>query len=130
MDLVLRSREAPDRETLLRCRPSSRAWNTPARPLQIRADRAGLFAALYLLVVEGADSKRAMRELTLRKLHFRYAQTGILDAFIEAFRDEGEAKGKSFLQWVQEDYDPARLAREFRPRPLSSLVADRLLRRE
>lgn len=131
VDLVLRSREAPDRETLLALPGFFASLDYPVLAhCKSGADRAGLFAALYLLVVEGADSKRAMQELTLRKLHFRYAQAGILDAFLEAFRDEGETKGKSFLQWVQEDYDPARLAREFRPRPVSSLIADRLLRRE
>lgn len=131
VDLVLRSREAPDRETLLALPAFFANLEYPVLAhCKSGADRAGLFAALYLLVVEGASSKRAMQELTLRKLHFRYAQAGILDAFLEAFRDEGEAKGKSFLAWVQEDYDSARLAGSFRPRPLSRLIADGLLKRE
>lgn len=131
VDLVLRSREAPDRETLLALPAFFESLEYPVLAhCKSGADRAGLFAALYLLVVEGADARRAMQELSLRKLHFRYAQAGVLDAFLEAFRDEGEARGKSFLQWVEEDYDPARLARAFRPRPLPSLIADRLLRRE
>jgi protein tyrosine/serine phosphatase len=131
VDLVLRSREAPDRETLLALPAFFEGLAYPALAhCKSGADRAGLFAALYLLVVEKADARRALQELTLLKGHFRYAQTGILDAFLEAYRDEGEARGKTFLDWVREDYDPAALAARFRPRPFASLLADTILRRE
>jgi protein tyrosine/serine phosphatase len=131
VDLVLRSREAPDRETLLALPAFFDGLAYPALAhCKSGADRAGLFAALYLLVVEKADSRRALRELSLIKGHFRYAQAGILDAFLEAYRDEGEARGKAFLDWVREDYDPIALTQAFRPRRLSSLLADGLLGRE
>lgn len=131
VDFVLRSREAPDRETLLRLPEFFASLHYPALAhCKSGADRAGLFAALYLLVVERADAARAMRELSLLKGHFRYAQTGILDTFLEAYRDEGEARGKSFLDWVREDYDPAALQARFQPRRMSSVIADRILNRE
>lgn len=131
VDLVLRSREAPDREMLLALPSFFASLEFPLLGhCKSGADRAGLFAALYLLVVEKASASRAQRELTLLKGHLRHAQTGILDAFLESYRVEGEAKGKAFLDWVREDYDAAALARAFRPKPLSSLIADRLLKRE
>lgn len=131
VDLVLRSREAPERETLLALPAFFASLEYPVLAhCKSGADRAGLFAALYLLVVEGADVQRAQRELTLLKGHFRYAQTGILDAFLEAYRDEGEKKGKAFLDWVREDYDPAALVASFRPKRMATLIADRILRRE
>lgn len=131
VDFVLRSREAPDRETLLQLPELFASLTYPVLAhCKSGADRAGLFAALYLLVVEGADSARALRELTPLKGHFRHAQTGILDAFLEAYRDEGEARGKPFMDWVREDYDPASLQARFRPRRISSLIADRILNRE
>jgi hypothetical protein len=71
-----------------------------------------------------------MRQLSLRYGHFRFAKTGILDAFFEAYRLEGEAKGIAFLDWVATIYDPERLEREFKPGLFSSLVADKLIRRE
>lgn len=130
-DLVLRSREAPDRAMLLALPAFFAAQQYPLLAhCKSGADRAGLFAALYLLVMKGADAKTALAELSLRKGHFRYAQAGILDAFIEDFAENGEKKGKPFLEWVREDYDPARLTAAFRPRPLSSFLSDRLLRRE
>ncbi|CAN1567386.1 COG2365 Protein tyrosine/serine phosphatase [Rhabdaerophilaceae bacterium] len=131
VDLVLRSREPPDRETLLALPAFFSSLSYPVLAhCKSGADRAGLFAALYLLVVEHADVQRAQRELSLRSGHFRYAQTGILDAFLESYRDEGEAKGKPFLDWVRDDYRPDDLKLRFKPRPLSSLFADVLLRRE
>jgi protein tyrosine phosphatase (PTP) superfamily phosphohydrolase (DUF442 family) len=131
VDFVLRSRGAPDRETLLRLPVffASLAYPVLAH-CKSGADRAGLFAALYLLVVEGADAARAQRELSLLKGHFRYAQAGILDAFLEAYRLEGEAKGRRFMDWVRDDYDPERLTAEFRPHRVSSLISDGVLRRE
>jgi protein tyrosine/serine phosphatase len=131
VDLVLRSREAPDRATLLALPDFFASLEYPVLAhCKSGADRAGLFAALYLLVVRKAEAKSALAELSLRKGHFRYAQAGILDAFIEAYRDTGEARGKSFIDWVRDDYDAETLAREFRPRAISSLIADGILRRE
>ena len=131
VDFVLRSREAPDRETLLQLQGFYESLAYPALAhCKSGADRAGLFTALYLLVVEKVDVARALKELSLLKGHFRYAQTGILDAFLEAYRDEGEARGKRFMDWVREDYDPAALQARFKPRRLQSLIADRILGRE
>lgn len=131
VDLVLRSREAPERETLLALPDFLESLTYPVLAhCKSGADRAGLFAALYLLIREGASAERAMEELTLNKGHFRYAQTGILDAFLEAYRDEGEARGKPFLQWVAEDYDAERVKTRFKAGRLSSLLADSLLNRE
>jgi len=131
VDFILRSREAPDRETLLQLPAFFASLAYPALAhCKSGADRAGLFAALYLLVVEKADVAQALRELSLLKGHFRYAQAGILDAFLEAYRDEGEVRGKPFMDWVREDYDPAALQARFKPRRLQSLIADRILGRE
>lgn len=130
-EFVIRSREAPERETIL----SARAFlETLAYPILIHcksgADRAGLFAALVLILRDGASVAEARRQLSLRFGHFRHAKTGILDAFLEAYADEGEAKGIGFAEWAERIYDPERLAARARPGFWSSLMADRLIRRE
>lgn len=131
VDFVLRSREAPDRETLLGLPAFFAGLHYPALAhCKSGADRAGLFAALYLLVVEGKSVTVARKELSLLKGHFRYAKTGILDEFLDDFAENGERKGKSFMAWVQEDYDPARLQAGFKPKRLQSLIVDKLLNRE
>jgi len=131
VEFVLRSRGAPERETIL---DAKAFFQTLAEPALVHcksgADRAGFFSALYLLIHENRPLDEAMGQLSLRYGHFRFAKTGILDAFFEAYRDEGAAKGIAFLDWVEHHYDPARLERDFKTDFLSSLLADRLIRRE
>ena len=94
------------------------------------ADRAGFVAALYLVLHEGRTVTQALRQLSFRFGHFRFARTGILDAFFARYRQEGEAKGIPFLEWVERSYDPEALERDFRPSFWSDVVVDRILRRE
>ena len=130
-EFVLRSREAPERATLLAAEDFLDGLEYPALVhCKSGADRAGLFAALFLLIREGASVAEARRQLSLRFGHFRFARTGILDAFLDAFEREGEAKGLSFRDWAERVYDPEAVRRDFRPSFWSAMVADRLLRRE
>jgi protein tyrosine phosphatase (PTP) superfamily phosphohydrolase (DUF442 family) len=131
VDFVVRSREAPDRDTIL---SAKQFFDELEYPILVHcksgADRAGLFSALYLLVHEGRTVAEARRQLSLRFGHFRFAKTGILDAFLDAYAHEGEARGLGLLEWVEQVYDPATLAKRFKPRFWSTLIADRLIRRE
>jgi hypothetical protein len=85
---------------------------------------------MFLLVTQGASAAEARKQLSLRFGHFRFAKTGILDAFLEAYAREGEAKGVPFLEWAERIYDPVTLRERFKPRFWSTLIADRLIRRE
>lgn len=130
-EFVLRSREAPERETLLAASAFFEALDYPILVhCKSGADRAGLFAALFLLVRDGTTVAQARRQLSLRFGHFRHAKTGILDSFLDAYASGGEARGMTFLDWVERAYDPAALTRSFRPSFWSGLLADRLIRRE
>jgi protein tyrosine/serine phosphatase len=131
VEFVLRSREAPDRDTLLAMPDFLAGLDYPALVhCKSGADRAGLFAALYLILREGKTAAEAKRQLSLRYGHFRYAKTGILDAFLDSFERDGEAKGLSFRDWARTVYDPEALMRGFTTRLGSTLIADRLIRRE
>jgi protein tyrosine/serine phosphatase len=131
VDFVVRSRAAPDRQSVL---ASKDFFETLAYPAVLHcksgADRVGFLAALYLMVHENRPAEEAMRQLSLRYGHFRFAKTGILDAFFERYREEGEAQGVAFLDWVERTYDPDALQREFRPRFWSDFMVDRIMRRE
>lgn len=130
-EFVMRSREAPSRATVLGMRDFLAGLEFPVLVhCKSGADRAGLFAALFLLVAENASAAEARKQLSLRFGHFRFAKTGILDAFLEAYERDGEAKGLAFLDWAERVYDPDALAGRFRPGFWSTLVADRLIRRE
>ena len=131
VDFVLRSREAPGRDTILQAKAHFEAIAYPALVhCKSGADRAGLYAALFLILQEGADVARARRELSLRYGHFRHAKTGILDAFLDAYERDGERQALSLTDWAERVYDPAALTASFRPGLWSSMLADRLIRRE
>lgn len=131
VELTARSREAPTAEMVLAARDM---FNRIAYPALIHcksgADRAGYVAALYLILREGRSANEALAQLSWRYGHWRWSKTGILDAFIEDFRDTGEAKGLDLVTWVTTVYDPAGLTERFRPGFWSNLMVDRVLRRE
>jgi protein tyrosine/serine phosphatase len=131
VDFVVRSRGAPDRESVLAAKAFFDTLDYPALVhCKSGADRAGFMSALYLLIHENRPLDEAVAQLGLRYGHFRFAKTGILDAFFEKYRTEGLARGVPFLQWVETIYDPEALEREFRPSFWSDVVVDGLLRRE
>ena len=131
VECVLRSREAPARETILAARDVFARIQYPAvMHCKSGADRAGLAAALYLILHEKRSAAEAMRELSARYGHFRFAKTGILDAFFDRYLREGEPRGLDFITWVETMYDPEALRREFRPGFWSDVLVDRVMRRE
>ncbi len=130
-EFVLRSRGAPDAATILAFKPFVEKLDGPLLVhCKSGADRAGLFAALYLLVIENRPLAEAKAELSFRYGHFRFAKTGILDAFFDTYAREGEPSGQPFLDWVRDSYDPVALEANFKPSFWSSLVADAIIRRE
>lgn len=131
LEFIVRSRAAPDRETLLSAKAFFASIKYPALiHCKSGADRAGFVAALYLIVHEDKPVAEALKQLSLKYGHFRFAKTGILDAFFELYRRQGEVKGLSFLEWVEEVYDPEELERNFRPGFWSDLLVDRIIHRE
>jgi protein tyrosine/serine phosphatase len=130
-EFVVRSREAPTRDTILAAKAFFDELTYPVLVhCKSGADRAGFMAALYLLLHERRPLAEAMRQLSIRYGHFRFAKTGILDAFFEAYARQGEAKGLDFLTWVETVYDPDELQRSFKPGLLSDLLVDRVMHRE
>lgn len=122
--LVLQSRAAPSRETLRAAMALLPALETPVLiHCKSGADRAGLGAALWLILVEGRTAAEASRQLSWRYGHVKSAKTGILDAFLDAFATTGEARGIPFAEWVETVYDPEALKASFR----SSRAADAVL---
>lgn len=124
------SRSLPSRERLL---AFAQLVEQAASPILFHcksgADRAGFAAALYLLL-RGDDVSVAKQQLSWRYLHFKGAATGRLDAFVDAYQQAFEATGVGFLTWVQTEYDPDEIQRNFKPRGLSTWLVDKVLMRE
>ncbi len=130
-EITLRSREAPDRDMLLSLPAFFDGLSYPALAhCKSGADRAGLFAALFLLVREGRGAAEAKEQLSWRYGHARLAPTGVLDLFLDTFEREGEANGIAFIDWVRDHYDPKAVQSAFKARPAWSFLIDKVLRRE
>jgi hypothetical protein len=89
---------------------------------------------LYAHFRLGQPIRQAMGQLSPRYLHVRQGFTGVLDYIFELYLAEGEARGLSFVDWVQSPgYDPVKIKADFRANRatgLGILVSDKLLRRE
>ena len=131
VDYRMFSRDTPTVEAISGARDLFERIEYPAlMHCKSGADRAGLMAALYKLLREKAPVEEAMDQLSLKYLHVRQGKTGMLDAFLEAYRDFNAATPKPFLDWVREDYDRLDVKSTFMDRFESRLALDRLLRRE
>jgi len=129
IDMAFESRGAPHRDRILRYAEILKDLQTPAlMHCKSGADRAGLASGLAI-VIEGGTSAEALQQLSWRFGHWKSARTGILDAFF--LRYAAEAEGRiPFLQWVEHEYDEARLKQDFLASGISTFVTDRILRRE
>lgn len=134
--LLLRSRAAP---TLAQIEAAARLFEEIEYPALFHcksgADRAGMMAALYLLLHEKRPLDEARAQLSLRFLHVRASRTGVLDAVLEAYaRDEAAARAQGraldFLTWARTDYDPDAIQRAHRASAPIEALLSRLLRRE
>src|SRR5262249_61362639 len=94
------------------------------------ADRIGFICAVYLMAIDGGGVEEASAQLSWYYGHWRSSRAGILDEVIDAYRREGVTRGFTFRQWVEISYDPQAIASAFRPKPLATVFADVLLRRE
>ncbi|MDQ0316213.1 fused DSP-PTPase phosphatase/NAD kinase-like protein [Amorphus orientalis] len=131
VNLPLFSREPPTHQAV---RYAKHVFDTIEYPALLHcksgADRAGMGSALYVLLRQGGTADEAIRQLNWRFGHFSFAKTGILDAFLRRYKEDGEAKGISFVDWIETGYDRAALFEEFRSNYWADVLTDKLLRRE
>lgn len=129
---ALYSRAAPTKEDIL---GYAALLEELPKPILIHcksgADRVGIGSALYLLLQEQATPEEAMKQLEFWPHgHIRQAKTGLLDCFLEAYRDHHRAHGTPFLVWVRDHYDAAALYQRFQSQRWANQLVDKVLRRE
>ncbi len=94
------------------------------------ADRSGLAAALYLILCENVPVVDAAKELSYSYGHIKSSKTGILDAFFAQYLQDAEKRPLTFLQWVDEVYDPQKLNAQFKRPGFLRMLVDFFIRRE
>lgn len=128
---LLRSRAAPDKESLLQLK---KLFDQVEYPVLIHcksgADRAGIVSSLYLFFKEGRPIEESMRHLSLRYGHVKQADTGVLDYFFERYLEHNRTAPTPFLDWVDAVYDPVELKKTFRARSWANVLINRLAVRE
>ena len=125
------SRAAPDKAMLHEAATLFENIEYPAMfHCKSGADRAGLMSALYVLIHEKRPVEEAQKELNWRFGHFRRARTGVLDFFLETYRQAQQETGIEFFEWVDTVYDPASMQKAFRTDPAANFLIDQVLHRE
>jgi hypothetical protein len=77
-----------------------------------------------------------MEQLSFRYGHVRQGKTGVIDAALKAYIEYARAKGISlddvdaFFAWVDRDYDPVAIKRDFHGTFWGRMISDVILRRE
>jgi protein tyrosine phosphatase (PTP) superfamily phosphohydrolase (DUF442 family) len=128
-DAPLESRGAPQRDRVLRLAQFFQTMEAPALVhCKSGADRAGLAAGIFLLI-RGGTAKDALGQLSWRFGHVARSRTGVLDAFFLRYAKEAEGR-LPFLDWVRDEYDEARLRRDYQANGVAGFVNDWVLARE
>lgn len=68
------------------------------------ADRAGLASALYLMHIEGVHVSEAKKQLSLRFVHVKAFQTGILDYMLDRYEADTADKPMPIRTWIETVY--------------------------
>ncbi len=131
VNFPIRSRGMPEKETVYAIAGLFDHLEYPVlMHCKSGADRAGLMATLYLHLYKGEPMEVAMRQLSLRFGHVRYARTGMLDFFMERYWADTGGDRSQFLRWVDEVYDRDAFTAAFKASSTASYIVDKILRRE
>lgn len=131
VDYQLRSRDVPSKQELIGL---NHLFKNVEYPILLHcksgADRAGLASAIYLHLMEGIPLETARNQLSLRFGHIRYADTGLLDAFLEEYIASKKHHLVDFLTWVERYYDPRALKTRFKSKSWANRFVYGILKRE
>jgi len=113
-DLKMSAKVLPSRETLLDLHT---LFTTLPRPMVMHcksgADRTGLAAALYLLLIENRSIPEAQQQLSFRFLHRKDSASGVLDHLLSTYARDHAASGIAPLDWIRTAYDPVTITADW-----------------
>jgi protein tyrosine/serine phosphatase len=131
VDQRMHSRQPPSKAQVLRAKEIFETIQYPAlMHCKSGADRAGAMAVLYAHFRLGQPIAQAIEQLSFKYLHVRQGKTGMIDHFFKTYLEETKTNAKSFLDWVEQDYDEALVKADFMSDWWANVLVDRVLRRE
>lgn len=94
------------------------------------ADRTGITGVLYRHFHMGVPIEEAVEQLKLKYLHVKAGKTGMLDFFFDDYIEFAKTNDMSFLDWIDEIYDPADVKARFMSGWIGNILSEKVMRRE
>lgn len=94
------------------------------------ADRTGIMGVLYRHFKMGDPIAQAAEQLSLKYLHVRQGKTGMLDFFFDDYLNYTKDHDISFIDWVENIYDPQDVKSRFMAGWAGNLLTEKILKRE
>ena len=94
------------------------------------ADRTGITGVLYRHFKMGVPIAEAIEQLKPKYLHMKAGKTGMLDFFFDDYLKYAQTHDISFIDWVDEVYDPADVKARFMSGWIGNVWSEKVLRRE
>ncbi len=125
------SRDLPSRKTI---QDFFKLLDNVTYPLMMHcksgADRAGIASCLFLIYKQGYDVNTAIKQLSFKYLHVKFAKTGILDHLFETAILNKKVSSKDFLKWINSDYNKEEIKKSFKPYKLADFFLEKIIKRE
>lgn len=95
------------------------------------ADRAGLMSVFYMHFIKQQPISEAVKQLSIKYGHFKWADTGKLDYLFDNYFDfQKNHPEVSFLEWVEHHYDEPYLRQKFKSTSWANIIVNKILHRE
>ena len=132
INLPMSSRSLPDVDNILKAKALLESVEYPILiHCKSGADRAGLMSVFYEHFIEQKPIEEALKQLSMKYGHFRWAETGKLDFFFDDFLAfQKQNPDISFLDWVTDHYDKPSLNGQFHSSGWANIVVNKILKRE
>ncbi len=131
VDFRMYSRDTPAKESLHGLKELFETIEYPClMHCKSGADRTGITGVLYKHFHLGEPIEMAVEQLKIKYLHMKAGKTGMLDFFFDDYLKYTETGDLSFIDWVDQIYDPADVKARFMSSWIGNIMSEKVLRRE
>jgi protein tyrosine phosphatase (PTP) superfamily phosphohydrolase (DUF442 family) len=131
VDIGVNSRQPPTREIMTELQDIFTKIEYPAlMHCKAGADRVGIMSALFLLLAEKQDVNTALKQLSPIYGHVRQSKAGVLDHFLETYRDFNLKQPIGFSDWALNHYDRDEVIRTHKISTWAEWLYNDVLKRE
>ncbi len=131
VDFRMYSRDTPAKDSIHGLKALFERLEYPAlMHCKSGADRTGITGVLYKHFHLGEPIEQAVEQLGIKYLHMKAGKTGMLDFFFDEYIEYTKTGKLSFIDWVDQIYDPADVKARFMSGWIGNIMSEKILRRE